>query len=75
MATLQEYAALSAVIYNDQRGGGPTVSNPQNSLVVPSGWINRTAGFSAQTPYDDNFFGSAAGAFLSQGDSRAGVEA
>lgn len=38
MATQIEYAALSAHIYNDQRGGGN--DSVVNRLQLPSGWQN-----------------------------------
>jgi hypothetical protein len=37
MPTLLEYAALSAVIYNDQRGGGGGQTTT-NTLPPPPGW-------------------------------------
>ena len=67
MATLQEYAALSAVIYNDQRGGGPKVADRQNLLGLPAGWValsNTATGFPSQALYDTNFFSFTAGAYV-----------
>ena len=37
MATTNEYAAFSAYVYNDQRGGGVS-ENANNKLPVPPGW-------------------------------------
>lgn len=42
MSTLLEYAALSAVVYNDQRGGGGGQATT-NTLPLPQGWTNLTA--------------------------------
>ena len=39
MATTNEYAAFSAHVYNDQRGGGVS-ENANNKLPVPPGWKN-----------------------------------
>ena len=36
MTTKLEYAALAAVVYNDQRGGGN--GGLTNILVLPPGW-------------------------------------
>ena len=38
MASTLEYAALAAVIYNDQRGGGGGQATT-NLLALPPGWI------------------------------------
>jgi len=36
MATTNEYAAFSAHVYNEQRGGGANALN--NELPIPPGW-------------------------------------
>lgn len=38
MATTNEYAAFSAHVYNEQRGGGANALN--NELPIPPGWKN-----------------------------------
>ena len=40
MATTNEYAAFSAHVYNNQRGGGGSDDNASNKLPVPPGWKN-----------------------------------
>lgn len=39
MVTFQEYAALSAFIYNDQRGGEEECDQVPNRLEIPTGWV------------------------------------
>jgi hypothetical protein len=62
MITLPEFAALAAVVYNNERGNR-TVSN---RLDVPAGWqtLGPANGFPAQTAYDGNFFSFTAGTFV-----------
>ena len=38
MATTNEYAAFSAHVYNNQRGGGGSDDNAGNKLLVSPGW-------------------------------------
>ena len=40
MATTNEYAAFSAHVYNNQRGGGGSDDNAGNKLLVSPGWKN-----------------------------------
>ena len=64
MATLSDYAALAAFVYNNERGNrGAT-----NKLALPVEWeqLRAAIGFPAQTSYDDNFFSFTAGAFVNQ---------
>ena len=70
MTTLLAFAALSAFVYNDQRGAGPGDRPKANELVLPTSWtpLSRTAaGFPAQSNDDDNFFSFTAGAYVNQG--------
>jgi hypothetical protein len=67
MPTLLECAALSAVIYNDQRGGGGGQTTT-NTLPPPPGWQDLSLlGF---TPGGDlnnyNPFSFTAGAYINQ---------
>ncbi|MBA3059317.1 MAG: hypothetical protein FP823_15885, partial [Rhodoferax sp.] len=64
MTTLNEYAALSAYIYNDQRGGGGESSI--NILGLPADWKKLTElGFTGDT-LNTNPFSATAGAYLNQ---------
>ena len=38
MATTNEYAAFSAHVYNNQRGGGDANLDDVNRLSLPPGW-------------------------------------
>jgi Ca2+-binding RTX toxin-like protein len=62
MTTLNEYAVLSAHIYNNERG----VRSEVNTLPLPTGWdkLGTVTGFPAQASYDDNFFSFTAGAYV-----------
>ena len=64
MVTELEYAALSAFVYNDQRGGGP--SGTENKLDVPPGWSRlETRGFvTGSRLVGSNTFSFTAGAFI-----------
>src|SRR4051812_36881995 len=67
MPTKLEYATLAAHIYNDQRGGGPAVSDRLNLLGLPDGWtsiVNTAPGFPEQSKYDENTFSFTAGAYV-----------
>ena len=62
MATTLDYVSLSALIYNDQRGGGG-VSTTVNHLTPPPGWQALEAlGFS--TALNSNPFSFTAGAYV-----------
>ena len=51
MATTNEYAAFSAYVYNDQRGGGSNAAS--NKLPVPPGWKELSKlGNSSENDYD-----------------------
>ena len=64
MTTLNEYAALSAYIYNDQRGGGGESSI--NILGLPANWKKLAElGFTGDT-LNTNPFSATAGAYLNQ---------
>ena len=66
MATKLEYAALSAFVYNDQRGGG-VVDTPTNKLILPPGWTSLSElGFTAGDYLNINPFSATAGAYLNQ---------
>jgi Lipase (class 3) len=67
MPTVNEYAALAAFIYNDQRGGGGQAT--VNTLPVPTGWIELKPanGFAAGDNINNwNPFSFTAGAYLNQ---------
>lgn len=62
MPTALDYAALSAHIYNDQRGGGP--QGTLNKLTLPPGWQNlENLGF-AGAALNFNPFSFTAGAYV-----------
>lgn len=64
MTTIQEYAALAALVYNDQRGGGGGEATV-NLLALPAGWKNLSAlGFAGSTLVDLNPFSFTAGAYV-----------
>ncbi|MCA3029737.1 MAG: hypothetical protein ING66_14215, partial [Rhodocyclaceae bacterium] len=61
MPNKNDYAALAAVVYNDQRGNGTNL----NRLSLPQGWNEAsTLGFTAQNNYNSNFFSFTAGAYV-----------
>src|SRR5437773_335311 len=62
MATLNDYAALAAIVYNNERGNRGTTNN----LPLPTEWeqLRAANGFPAQASYDDNFFSFTAGAYV-----------
>jgi hypothetical protein len=66
MVNIKDYAALSAHIYNDQRGGGGPSPVRLNTLDLPTGWskLDGSTGFPAQTSYDANIFSFTAGAYV-----------
>ena len=66
MATELEYAALSAFVYNDQRGGGN--DSVINRLQLPSGWQNLALlGFAAGDNLNNyNPFSFTGGAYINQ---------
>lgn len=66
MTTKLEYAALAAVVYNDQRGGGG--GGLTNVLVLPPGWKSLSElGFVAGDNLNNyNPFSATAGAYLNQ---------
>lgn len=66
MATQYEYAALSAYIYNDQRGGGPLADN--NKLDLPPGWqdLSRLGFTTGDNLNNYNPFSFTAGAYINQ---------
>ncbi|MFS2036836.1 calcium-binding protein [Polaromonas sp. CT11-55] len=65
MITDFEYAALSAVVYNDQRGGGG--GGTVNALGLPPGWKSLSElGFVAGDYLNVNPFSATAGAYLNQ---------
>lgn len=66
MTTKLEYAALSAHVYNGQRGGG-TAGSDVNKLDLPPGWIQLSAanGFNGDA-LNTNPFSATAGAYLNQ---------
>lgn len=65
MATTVELAALSAFVYNNERGARDGTTN---TVPLPPGWIQLAPenGFTAQNIYDANLFSFTAGAFLNQ---------
>lgn len=67
MPTLNEYAAIAAYIYNDQRGGGGGQATT-NTLPVPQGWVDLvTLGFAAGDNINSwNPFSFTGGAYLNQ---------
>ena len=66
--SIEEYAAFSAAVYNDQRGGGTSIlpSERQNILSIPEGWVQLSpiSGFPAQASYDRNLMSFTAGAYV-----------
>lgn len=64
MTTLTEYAALSAFVYNDQRGGGS--GSPINVLALPPEWKSLSElGFTTGTSLvENNPFSFTAGAYM-----------
>jgi hypothetical protein len=66
MVSQNEYAALSAFVYNDQRGGGPAAE--QNKLDVPQGWQElERLGFAVGDSLNAiNPFSFTGGAYLNQ---------
>ncbi len=62
MVALNEYAALSAQVYNNERGN----RGPKNKLELPASWLQLSpaSGFPAQTSYNQNFFSFTAGAYV-----------
>jgi dienelactone hydrolase len=63
MATKEEYAALAAVIYNDQRGGGN--DSILNTLRLPPGWQDLSRlGFTPGDNLNSNPVSFTAGAYL-----------
>src|SRR5215203_5409950 len=63
MPTLNEYASLSAHVYNDQRGGGPRAGT--NKLDLPSGWqALERLGFVTGTYLNTNPFSFTAEAYI-----------
>ena len=65
MTTKFEYAALSAVVYNDQRGGGG--NSVVNRLELPPGWQSLSRlGFTTGAYLNTNPFSFTAGAYLNQ---------
>ena len=66
MTAVNEYAALAALVYNDQRGGGNGSST--NWLTIPSGWQPLTdLGFAVGDSLNAiNPFSFTGGAYLNQ---------
>jgi hypothetical protein len=65
MTTQNEYAALAAHVYNDQRGGGNDPAT--NRLELPAGWQNLSLlGFAAGDNLNSNPFSFTGGAYLNQ---------
>lgn len=67
MADTNEYAALAAHVYNNQRGGGGGRAT-ENILDLPSGWVNATqVGFAIGDSLNAiNPFSFTGGAYLNQ---------
>ena len=63
MPTLNEYASLSAHVYNDQRGGGPQAEI--NKLELPPGWQTLGDGFAVGANLNINPFSFTAEAYIS----------
>jgi hypothetical protein len=65
MATQNEYAALAAIVYNDQRGGGGDAVT--NTLRPLAGWQDLSRlGFAAGDNLNRNPFSFTGGAYLNQ---------
>ena len=65
MTSKLEYAALSAIVYNDQRGGGN--GSPINRVGLPPGWQSLSdIGFAAGDNLNSNPFSFTGGAYLNQ---------
>lgn len=65
MPSLLEYAALSAIIYNNERGQR---TESINTLPLPGGWepLSAANGFVQQEAYDENVFSFTAGAYVNR---------
>ena len=63
MTTEKDYAALSAIIYNNERG----VRSPINRLEIPSSWtplFEMSEGFPAQSRFNNGALGFTGGAYI-----------